>query len=138
MERVEYGFKAVSYTHLDVYKRQVYGSWSGGIFLLEIDKTTGLVIHPEAVSYTHLDVYKRQHQFLYEGFVLWKHIEVVQDQQGICVESLHHLIVILKTDVLIHFYGIICKCKVCDVFSQITGVIQINDIGVLFTVRRCV
>ena len=38
----------------------------------------------------------------------------------------------------IHFYGIICKCKVCDVFSQITGVIQINDIGVLFTVRLCI
>ena len=26
----------------------VYGSWSGGIFLLEIDENTGKVIHPEA------------------------------------------------------------------------------------------
>ena len=26
----------------------VYGSWSGGIFLLEIDEATGQVIHPEA------------------------------------------------------------------------------------------
>ena len=25
----------------------VYGSWSGGIFLLEIDEKTGLVIHPK-------------------------------------------------------------------------------------------
>ena len=54
------------------------------------------------------------------------------------MEPLHYLIVILKTDFLIHFYGIICKCKVCDVFSQITGVIQINDIGVLFTVLLCI
>ena len=45
------------------------------------------------------------------------------------MEFLHHFIVILKTDFLIHFYGIICKCKVCDVFSQIIGVIQINDIS---------
>lgn len=33
----------------------VYGSWSGGIFLLEIDKTTGLVIHPEADKANNVD-----------------------------------------------------------------------------------
>ena len=54
------------------------------------------------------------------------------------MEFLHHLIVILKTDFLIHFYGIICKCKVLGCLSQITGVIQINDIGVLFTVLLCI
>ena len=26
----------------------VYGSWSGGIYLVELDPATGLVIHPEA------------------------------------------------------------------------------------------
>ena len=44
---------AVSYTHLDVYKRQV-----------EIRQAMGIdlhVIETIAVSYTHLDVYKRQH-----------------------------------------------------------------------------
>lgn len=30
----------------------VYGSWSGGIFLLELDPATGLVIHPEAAADT--------------------------------------------------------------------------------------
>lgn len=35
----------------------VYGSWSGGIFLLEIDKTTGLVIHPEADEANNVDPY---------------------------------------------------------------------------------
>ena len=35
----------------------VYGSWSGGIFLLEIDKTTGLVIHPEADKANNVDPY---------------------------------------------------------------------------------
>ena len=39
--------KPVSYTHLDVYKRQVYV-----VFI-----AVGYVV---AVSYTHLDVYKRQ------------------------------------------------------------------------------
>lgn len=35
----------------------VYGSWSGGIFLLELDKTTGKVIHPEADEEANVDAY---------------------------------------------------------------------------------
>lgn len=35
----------------------VYGSWSGGIFLLEIDEETGKVIHPEADPENNVDVY---------------------------------------------------------------------------------
>ncbi len=35
----------------------VYGSWSGGIFLLEIDESTGQVIHPEADEANGVDAY---------------------------------------------------------------------------------
>lgn len=35
----------------------VYGSWSGGIFLLEIDEDTGLVIHPEEDEENQVDAY---------------------------------------------------------------------------------
>lgn len=35
----------------------VYGSWSGGIFLLEIDEQTGLVIHPESDEANNVDPY---------------------------------------------------------------------------------
>lgn len=35
----------------------VYGSWSGGIFLLEIDENTGEVIHPEANESLQVDPY---------------------------------------------------------------------------------
>ena len=45
----------VSYTHLDVYKRQVY------LYLVQV--WIGLLPVPQGsytVSYTHLDVYKRQ------------------------------------------------------------------------------
>ena len=42
--------RPVSYTHLDVYKRQLY--------LYSAAETLGIT--REAVSYTHLDVYKRQ------------------------------------------------------------------------------
>lgn len=35
----------------------VYGSWSGGIFLLELDPETGLVIHPEADPENNVDAY---------------------------------------------------------------------------------
>ena len=42
------GYEAVSYTHLDVYKRQVAACYAA----------LGVVHAP--VSYTHLDVYKRQ------------------------------------------------------------------------------
>lgn len=34
-----------------------YGSWSGGIFLLELDPQTGLVIHPEADAENEVDPY---------------------------------------------------------------------------------
>lgn len=35
----------------------VYGSWSGGIFLLELDPATGLVIHPETDEENNVDIY---------------------------------------------------------------------------------
>lgn len=35
----------------------VYGSWSGGIYLLELDKETGEVIHPEADPDNNVDAY---------------------------------------------------------------------------------
>lgn len=35
----------------------VYGSWSGGIFLLEIDENTGKVIHPKADEENRVDPY---------------------------------------------------------------------------------
>ncbi len=35
----------------------VYGSWSGGIYLLELDPATGLVIHPEADPDNRVDPY---------------------------------------------------------------------------------
>ena len=34
-----------------------YGSWSGGIFLLELDPETGLVIHPQADEENQVDPY---------------------------------------------------------------------------------
>ena len=47
---------AVSYTHLDVYKRQV------GLIddLLQEQMSKAVKTWKETVSYTHLDVYKRQ------------------------------------------------------------------------------
>ena len=64
----------VSYTHLDVYKRQVYnlpdrdniGANIYGLYLdpgenpQSIKENTAQGNGIEAVSYTHLDVYKRQ------------------------------------------------------------------------------
>lgn len=35
----------------------VYGSWSGGIYLLELDEETGKVIHPEADPENNVDAY---------------------------------------------------------------------------------
>lgn len=35
----------------------VYGSWSGGMYLLELDKDTGEVIHPEADEANRVDAY---------------------------------------------------------------------------------
>ena len=57
---------SVSYTHLDVYKRQeLHGAAAGGVEHLRLwpDAPIGqaaLLAGGEAVSYTHLDVYKRQ------------------------------------------------------------------------------
>lgn len=39
----------------------VYGSWSGGIFLLELDKETGLPIHPENDEENDVDAYFGYH-----------------------------------------------------------------------------
>lgn len=35
----------------------VYGSWSGGIFLLEIDEETGLILHPQTDEANNVDAY---------------------------------------------------------------------------------
>ena len=60
----------VSYTHLDVYKRQLYTM--GDIARCSIGQPTDyhneellyklFGVNAEPVSYTHLDVYKRQHK----------------------------------------------------------------------------
>ena len=39
----------------------VYGSWSGGIFLLEIDEKTGLPVHPEEDAANEVDAYYGKH-----------------------------------------------------------------------------
>ena len=63
------GLESVSYTHLDVYKRQLTGS-GGKLDVEEARKSYSAYLDtltdaPEknmvwSVSYTHLDVYKRQ------------------------------------------------------------------------------
>ena len=74
-----YGYKPVSYTHLDVYKRQVRTTLSGNrtyisqclrlcyrsvsSYSLFVDCNMAFFAHNQRftpVSYTHLDVYKRQ------------------------------------------------------------------------------
>ena len=53
------GIVAVSYTHLDVYKRQVsptFRTAANAVNILRQVAVNGII----AVSYTHLDVYKRQ------------------------------------------------------------------------------
>ena len=76
--RNKHGFRAVSYTHLDVYKRQPYRFRKTIRFKKIKTKNHGncfknfnhtcrhrTSLHPlygNAVSYTHLDVYKRQLQ----------------------------------------------------------------------------
>ncbi len=55
----------------------VYGSWSGGIFLLELDPATGLVIHPEADEANGVDPYFGRrlfggnHQSIEGPYILW-------------------------------------------------------------------
>ena len=58
----------VSYTHLDVYKRQAFEASNDRVDIMEAEgldflKEQGMTVYEpteEAVSYTHLDVYKRQ------------------------------------------------------------------------------
>lgn len=45
------------FTDADGRMWMVYGSWSGGIYLLEIDSETGKVIHPEADPENNVDPY---------------------------------------------------------------------------------
>ena len=56
--------QAVSYTHLDVYKRQAYTMRviAGSARRLNLKTIEGLDTRhtTDTVSYTHLDVYKRQ------------------------------------------------------------------------------
>ena len=59
--------RAVSYTHLDVYKRQLRHGWKlfwqvkTDVMIKGEDLfRTGIVLGVKPVSYTHLDVYKRQ------------------------------------------------------------------------------
>ena len=66
-KKVQEKVKAVSYTHLDVYKRQVRGLVAPAMDAIKrtaLGRTAGAI----PVSYTHLDVYKRQ------GLPHWKHI----------------------------------------------------------------
>ena len=72
-DMLQEGMKAVSYTHLDVYKRQgeelirtnnpQSGIIKGGLFMkIRLLSTVicAAMVSTMAVSYTHLDVYKRQ------------------------------------------------------------------------------
>ena len=56
-------YKPVSYTHLDVYKRQLYSHGSSYAARVSVSLDGAAVItalYLAPVSYTHLDVYKRQ------------------------------------------------------------------------------
>ena len=68
------GVRAVSYTHLDVYKRQTVGDPVGKRALednrhrvaglrIDEDEAVALTRGLKPVSYTHLDVYKRQSRY---------------------------------------------------------------------------
>lgn len=45
------------FTDADGRTWMVYGSWSGGIFILEIDESTGMPIHPKADAHNKVDPY---------------------------------------------------------------------------------
>ena len=71
---MSYSLNAVSYTHLDVYKRQIVqfldAHWEWKLPLVHVPEFFEFYYRPlgaapqfalaEPVSYTHLDVYKRQ------------------------------------------------------------------------------
>ena len=52
--------QAVSYTHLDVYKRQSLSYKAFYILIVILIALSSFLVCIIAVSYTHLDVYKRQ------------------------------------------------------------------------------
>ena len=62
--RSAYCLSAVSYTHLDVYKRQGHNvvTLALGAELAAV-RALDVAVMQSAVSYTHLDVYKRQCQY---------------------------------------------------------------------------
>ena len=75
LKEAQNGAEAVSYTHLDVYKRQVPGSPRKLSLTYEV-RSLGILspwsisfplISMMTVSYTHLDVYKRQKLSNYPG-----------------------------------------------------------------------
>ena len=61
-EMVKHPSVPVSYTHLDVYKRQVHQGTiaTNNIYKGMIIREESVVYAEESVSYTQLDVYKRQ------------------------------------------------------------------------------
>ena len=66
---------AVSYTHLDVYKRQMLedDGCAAGLLLAEMGLSLTEAVREcrQPVSYTHLDVYKRQVQTMSVSFTVW-------------------------------------------------------------------
>ena len=70
---------AVSYTHLDVYKRQVFGCFGIAICPLPFSRLQSRM----AVSYTHLDVYKRQHWMRLQKLLIRMSIEIMWRREKI-------------------------------------------------------
>ena len=67
-QRVKHTMCPVSYTHLDVYKRQAKGADAKEadadvVIQVAVPAQTTVELCSTAVSYTHLDVYKRQHLY---------------------------------------------------------------------------
>ena len=72
-------YEAVSYTHLDVYKRQRFTSAQIPVTGQRDTATVKAGIKVFPVSYTHLDVYKRQcgycpQDILFNLFIIWQNI----------------------------------------------------------------
>ena len=75
----------VSYTHLDVYKRQIINNMNSFICSILADKVFISRIVPYPVSYTHLDVYKRQMYLMAVTSVdMYSNIAVSAMKQLIC------------------------------------------------------